>query len=519
MALTKTHNRMIEGASGNVKDYGAVGDGVTDDTTAIQNAMDATHDANINLHVPAGIYLVTGLILPGTVTGTDERTKGWRMYGQGTGEALSISDPIGGTIFKSVTDAPVMQDILDTDPSSSGSKVIEWIRFDGTSTTPVVKLVSFAGNSIMRDCVIYQRGTGDGCELGTNFLADVERCFAFNSDYVAPAGLGAARTGAGWKVAVGADIGLLTLRKLSARGFLTGFHLDGTGIAKAISTHLIDCQCSVTYNGVLLLDGNGSIIENTYCEGGDGGIGIQDKGQYTKIINNFVGGGYSVGVDATDTAVAKGTLITGNLISMRAAVNAIGVDVTSSAAAGGYNKTVRENVIITTAGTAGVKGIRINGTDPRMSVLDNTFDPRAAWTGTGTLKIDDQSSSGIFGMKQGINGAQEFPVLSRGAISLFTAAAILDETDVSSNVLTLSDDVSYYECAATVATTVNSFDAGTVNGRIVSIRTTNANMTFANTARIFTSPTVAFTGPGMITFLLLRIGGLTYAYEQSQVVY
>jgi hypothetical protein len=57
MALTKAHNRMIEGAPVNVKDFGAVGDGVTDDTAAIQAAIDTGR----KVFAPAGIYLVASL--------------------------------------------------------------------------------------------------------------------------------------------------------------------------------------------------------------------------------------------------------------------------------------------------------------------------------------------------------------------------------------------------------------------------------------------------------------------------
>jgi hypothetical protein len=57
MALTKAHARMIEGSSVNVKDFGAVGDGVTDDTAAIQAAIDyvSTNDLGA-LFAPPGVY-------------------------------------------------------------------------------------------------------------------------------------------------------------------------------------------------------------------------------------------------------------------------------------------------------------------------------------------------------------------------------------------------------------------------------------------------------------------------------
>lgn len=44
--VTKTNNRMIDGAAVNVRDFGAVGDGVTDDTQAVLSAIEKANLTN-----------------------------------------------------------------------------------------------------------------------------------------------------------------------------------------------------------------------------------------------------------------------------------------------------------------------------------------------------------------------------------------------------------------------------------------------------------------------------------------
>jgi len=61
MSLTKAHNRMIEGAAVNVKDFGAKGDGTTDDTTAIQAAINALQNFQV-LDFAGGTYFTTDTI-------------------------------------------------------------------------------------------------------------------------------------------------------------------------------------------------------------------------------------------------------------------------------------------------------------------------------------------------------------------------------------------------------------------------------------------------------------------------
>lgn len=61
MALTKVTYSMIDGASVNVLDYGAVGDGVTDDRAAFQAAVNAVISAGRGtVFVPEGTYVING---------------------------------------------------------------------------------------------------------------------------------------------------------------------------------------------------------------------------------------------------------------------------------------------------------------------------------------------------------------------------------------------------------------------------------------------------------------------------
>lgn len=66
-----------------VKQYGAKGDGITDDTNAIQNLLDTLENGE-SIYFPKGIYLVRGLAI--------HDVEKFRMFGDGWGSQLKLMD-------------------------------------------------------------------------------------------------------------------------------------------------------------------------------------------------------------------------------------------------------------------------------------------------------------------------------------------------------------------------------------------------------------------------------------------
>ncbi|MHB0998619.1 MAG: glycosyl hydrolase family 28-related protein [Armatimonadota bacterium] len=92
----------------NVKDFGVAGDGKSDDTTAIQSAIDAAAKSGDKLYIPAGQYLVSGSIKvkPGVAI-------------EGAANSPRFSNPLTGTVIlatggRDKEDAPPLFELVDS---------------------------------------------------------------------------------------------------------------------------------------------------------------------------------------------------------------------------------------------------------------------------------------------------------------------------------------------------------------------------------------------------------------------
>lgn len=168
MALTKAHNRMIFNAALNAKDFGAVGDGVADDTAAIQAWFYALRDnaSTVGYGVADGKFRITDTI---DVTGLS----GGDIFFTGGGPDRSLPN-VGdlGTVF--------IWNGNNTDPmfDFTGVELVTFHGFAARSTTldkadlsAIIRL-NPSGLGIPTGAItfngFYGSGAGDIIRAGTN---------------------------------------------------------------------------------------------------------------------------------------------------------------------------------------------------------------------------------------------------------------------------------------------------------------------------------------------------------------
>ena len=191
MSLTKVSFSMINGAVVNVKDYGAVGDAVTDDTLAIQAAIDAcSNNGNGGgiVFVPSGIYLMRsrdyvnsagtfigrcclimrdGVTLQGENWGTQLKLDA-NQYLVGTYFRMIASDTINMLQQASIRDITINGNRANNPAITDGNNIL--LEVLSNVTIDNVNTLSSNGNGILL------RGTT------TQFMSNVAvtNCYSFN---------------------------------------------------------------------------------------------------------------------------------------------------------------------------------------------------------------------------------------------------------------------------------------------------------------------------------------------------
>lgn len=183
MALTKATFSMIDGAVLNVLDFGAVGDGVADDTAAITAAIAAGTASSITPYVvyfPTGSYKVTSPLTCGAYGNLVGETRRSIIYFDHTGTGLTLTGGIGRLekLHFNRRDA-----FVDNGINLYFNAASEWVLEAVRSSFGSVGLQTKNSHLLsLKDCVMDQNVTGY-LDEGRSFAQTWVNPQFYNNDY------------------------------------------------------------------------------------------------------------------------------------------------------------------------------------------------------------------------------------------------------------------------------------------------------------------------------------------------
>jgi hypothetical protein len=249
MSLTKASYSMIDGACINVRDYGAVGDGVTNDTAAFQAALAACAGAKA-LYIPAGSYK----ILDNTNATVLAAQEGQQIFGDGDLASVLYcynSSVLSNQIFLNLAGSCNLQNIRligDTVSDNTGVRM----------SNPT--LLNFTAYIRMTGCQV--TGFKIGLDLGNLFNIAI-RDSIFGSNATGVYGVPTTNSGDNGYINT-TEFDNCTIRDNTLRGIAIG---PTNGGARALSFKNCDIESNLASAQCLLEFCNPVIFDSCYFEG------------------------------------------------------------------------------------------------------------------------------------------------------------------------------------------------------------------------------------------------------------
>lgn len=291
----------------NVKDFGAVGDGVADDTTAIQNCLDAAfgpssspHDGATNLnkpvHFPAGSYIITRPLVTTTV-------RSGRIYGDG----MFCTSIVWGGTSSSFTGNQLGTRAGSTDTGTPDNNITCMWEIAGMARTHISDLqFTFGSNQSNYTAVAY----GYGHKTSTQVVWE-NVCFA-GAAYGMILGAGSPNGVSEWKFyncyfTLNGQAGVFITGQNTLNHDFINTSIDGNGTTPITttftgvisgSTLTVTAFTSGASNpylavGSLVYNTTGAVIANTTITGL--GTGTGGTGTYTVSVSHSTTGSVTMG--------------------------------------------------------------------------------------------------------------------------------------------------------------------------------------------------------------------------------
>lgn len=259
----------------NVKNFGAVGDGVTDDTDDINSALASAAASGISsVYFPTGNYLVTGLSVLAT---------GMTLFGDGGSSILTLADGSDDHIIDLGVSSDILVTRLKLEGNFANQTTLGAYDTAGIRTAPGASNIRIIGNDILncRGCGVLLQGV-DTAMVRDNFIdqtwiyAGVECSGLSPSNDVSVIGNHISRTQTANVQATGGGTGGIV------NWVVSGNILDGTdmGIGDPISDNVTGyAQPGDVISDVIVTD---NLMKNS------GNNGIHVGGDRLMVSNNTI---------------------------------------------------------------------------------------------------------------------------------------------------------------------------------------------------------------------------------------